>query len=77
MSKTEILNELSKLTREDRREIVRRVHELDGDDWLDEGELSDEERALLESRLADHERNPDSAIPWEEFEPRLSRRLGS
>lgn len=77
MSKSEILDELVKLTRDERGEIIRRVHELDGDDWLDEGALSDQVKALLKSRLAEHEQNPTSAIPWEEFEARLNRRLGS
>jgi len=48
MSKTDILRELPKLTREERSEVVSKVHEIDGDDWLDEGELSAEERARLE-----------------------------
>ena len=50
MGKVEILAELPKLTREERREVVKKVHEIDGDDWLDEGELSDEEKTLLEAR---------------------------
>lgn len=73
MSKAEILAELPKLTREERRELVKKVHEIDGDDWLDEGKLSDAEKALLETRLAEHERNPGSAIPWSAFEARLTR----
>ena len=76
MSKAEILAELPKLTREERREVVKKVHEIDGDDWLDEGELSYAEKALLEARLAEHERNPGSAIPWSAFEARLAQRLG-
>ena len=75
MSKADILAELPKLTREDRREVVSKIHELDGDDWLDEGELSAEEKSLLEARLAEHERNPGAAIPWSEFEARLNDRL--
>ena len=76
MSKVEILAELPKLTREERREVVKKVHEIDGDDWLDEGELSDEEKTLLEARAAEQERNPGAAIPWREFEARLNQRLG-
>ncbi len=76
MSKIEILAELPKLSREERREVVKKVHEIDGDDWLDEGELSDAEKALLEARLAEHERDPGAAIPWSEFETRLNGRLG-
>ena len=77
MSKTEILAELPKLSREERREMVKKVHEIDGDDWLDEGELSDAEKALLEARVAEHERNPGAAIPWSEFEVCLNRRLAN
>ena len=76
MSKAEILSELPKLTREERREVVRKVQEIDGDDWLDEGELSDAEKALLESRVAEQEKTPGAAIPWGEFEARLNKRLG-
>ena len=75
MSKTEILAELPKLTREERRKVVMNFHEIDGDDWLDEGELSVGQKAMLEARLAEHQRNPGGAIPWSEFEARLYRRL--
>lgn len=76
VSKTDILAELPKLTREERREVVMIVHQIDGDDWLDEGELSFEEKAKLESRLAGHEEDPKTSVPWPEFEARLNRRLG-
>jgi hypothetical protein len=39
MSKTEILEELPKLTKTERQEIRLRLAELDGDDWLDDEEL--------------------------------------
>ena len=35
MSKTEILEELPKLTKREREEIRSRLAELDNDDWLD------------------------------------------
>ncbi len=76
MSKAEILAELPRLNREERREVVKKVHEIDGDDWLDEGELTEAEKGLIEGRLAEHERNPGAAIPWSEFEVRLNKRLG-
>ena len=63
MSKVEILAELPKLTREEHHEVVKKVHEIDGDDWLDEGELSDEEKTLLEARVAEQERNPGGGHP--------------
>ena len=40
MTKTEILDELLRLTQIERQEIPLRSAELDGDDWLDDDELS-------------------------------------
>ncbi|MGI9066093.1 MAG: addiction module protein [Pyrinomonadaceae bacterium] len=77
MSKTEILEELPKLSSEERYEIRMKIAELDGDDWLDDDDpLTDEQKALIESRIEAHERNPETAIPWEEVKTRLNRRLG-
>ena len=45
MSKTEILEELPKLTKMERQEIRLRLAELDSEDWLDdEDPLTDHER---------------------------------
>jgi len=51
-------------------EILRRVAE---EDTLDD--LTDEQREVIDRRLAEHARNPDSAIPWEEGRARLYRRF--
>ena len=76
MSKTEILEELPKLTSEERYEIRLKLAELDGDDWLDDGDpLTDEEKALIESRIQAHEKNPETAVPWQEVKARIDRRL--
>src|SRR5215510_13019045 len=64
MSKTEILDELPKLTKEERFEIRLKLAELDGDNWLDDDDpLSDEQKALLETRLKDMEMHPETSIP--------------
>jgi len=77
MSKTEILEELPKLSSAERYEIRLKLAELEGDDWLDDDDpLTDEEKALIESRIEAHEKNPETAIPWEEVKARLNRRLG-
>lgn len=77
MSKAEILSELHKLTKQERFEIRLKIAEMDGDEWLDESDpLTDEEKALIDERLGAHEKKPDAAIPWEEFDARLRRRLG-
>jgi len=53
MSKTEILDELPKLTKIERQEIRLRLAELDSEDWLDDQDpLTIHERALLEARLS-------------------------
>ena len=51
-------------------EILRRVAE---EDTLDD--LTDEQREVIDRRLAEHARNPDSAIPWEEGRSRIYRRF--
>ena len=71
MSKTEILQELPKLTPEERQEVRLRLSELDREDWLDEGVLTDTEKALIEERFPEMEANPQASIPWEEAKARL------
>ena len=74
----EILNELPKLTREDREEIRHKLAEMDGDGWLDDDDpLTSADKALLESRMSGHTQHPEAAIPWEEFDARLKQRLGA
>jgi putative addiction module component (TIGR02574 family) len=76
MTKTEILEELLKLTPDDRQEIRLKLAELDGDDWLDaEDPLTDAEKALLDARLAAYEKDPDAGSSWEEVESRIRARL--
>ena len=77
MSKAEILTELPKLTPAERDEIRLKLAEIDGEEWLDlDDPLTDAEKAILKARIEAHEKNPEAAIPWEEFERRLKRRLG-
>ena len=76
MSKTEILEELPKLTSEERHEIRLKLAELDGDGWLDDDDpLTDAEEALLDARLAAYEKEPDAGSSWDEVESRIRARL--
>ena len=76
MSKGEILEELSKLTKMERQEIRLRLAELDNEDWLDdEDPLTDHERALLDARLAAYAKDPDAGSTWEEVEGRIRARV--
>jgi putative addiction module component (TIGR02574 family) len=70
MSFTEVLHELPALTVSERQLLVRRALELD-----DAG-LSAEDEAVVERRLAEHRRNPGSAVPLDEMKARLRARFG-
>lgn len=76
MSKVEILEELPRLTREERKEIRLRLAELDGSSWLDaDNPLTDAEKAMLDARLAAYEKDPDAGSSWGEVEARIRSRL--
>jgi len=76
MSKTELLEELPKLTKTERQEIRLRLVELDSDEWLDEEDpLIIHEKALLEARLAAYAKDQDAGSTWEEVEGRIQARL--
>jgi putative addiction module component (TIGR02574 family) len=64
------------------QERIRLAQEL-WDSILSEAEaepdllpLTEEQIREIERRLAEHERDPSSAIPWEEAHARLRSRLG-
>lgn len=76
MTKAEILDELPRLTSDEREEIRHKLAELDGTEWLDTDDpLTDDEKALLEARLADIEAHPEKSIPWEEAKRQLEGRF--
>jgi hypothetical protein len=76
MSKTEILQELPKLTKTERQEIRLRLAGLDSDDWLDDqGSLTVQEKALLDARLAAYANDPDADSTWREVEGRIRAHL--
>ncbi len=76
MSFDEIMAELSKLTPEQRQLLRVRLAELDGENWMDDGELSPAEMKLIEERIAEYERNPEAGVSLEEMEKRLRAKLG-
>jgi putative addiction module component (TIGR02574 family) len=76
MSKVEILEELPRLSTEERKEILLKLTELDGAAWLDADDpLTAQEKAILDARLAAYERDPDAGSSWVELEARLRARL--
>jgi hypothetical protein len=64
MIKAEILEALPKLSAEERREIRAKPNELDNEEWFDNGELSEQEKAIIEGRLDEYDRNPEPGSSW-------------
>jgi hypothetical protein len=76
MSKTQILEELPKLSASDRSQLFARLAELYEADLLDGGSPSPSERQALDEALAEFERDPSSGEPWRDVfsQIRKSRR---
>ncbi len=77
MSKAELITEIRKLTPQERAEIRDMLDELDGERWLDGGELSPDQRQLLENRLEVLEKDSEAGSPWEEVKARIHAKLRS
>jgi hypothetical protein len=71
MIKAEILEALPKLNAEERREIRAELNELDSEAWFDNGELSEKEKAIIDSRLDEYDRNPEVGSFQEEVKARI------
>jgi len=71
MSKAEILEALPKLSPEERQEIRAKLKELDDEEWLDHGELSQDEKAILEARLDEYDRHPEAGSSWDKAKARI------
>jgi len=72
MRTSEILDALPRLSKRERDEIRLKLADLDSDGWADvDDPLSDTDKALIESRIAAHKRDPSTAIPLEQFAERL------
>jgi len=69
MSFTQVLAELPALTVAERQLLIRRALELD------ELALSPEDEALVEKRLAEHRRDPASAVSLDEMKARVRARF--
>lgn len=76
MSFNEVMAELPKMTPEQRDLLRIKLAELEGEEWMDDGELTPEQKLLIEERIAEHERNPAAAISWEVMEAKLKARYG-
>jgi putative addiction module component (TIGR02574 family) len=71
MSAAEILEQIEQLPPDERLAVAEMVWEKYGD-----FELTPEQSAELDRRLADFEKNPHDGIPWEQVEAKLNKRFG-
>jgi putative addiction module component (TIGR02574 family) len=64
MNKATLLAEIMQLTAKERRDLVEElVAAVDEDEAF---ALTPEQKAEIDRRIAEHERDPGSAIPWED-----------
>jgi putative addiction module component (TIGR02574 family) len=71
MSATEILEQIRKLTPEERREVVEQIER----EFVEfDGELTSEQVAELERRAAEARAHPERGIPWETVRDELYSR---
>ena len=79
MNKALLLNELMQLSPADRRDIAEKLWDsIHPPGSARPGEivvLTPEQMAEIDHRLAEHERNPERAAPWEEVRARLWARF--
>jgi len=71
MSLTEILAEIPKLSFAERQEIIRRTLELE------DADLTPQEQVILDKRLEDFRRNPNSGVSADQLKSEVSQRLKS
>ena len=69
------MEELLKLSVAERIQLVEDLWDSIAAD-ADAYPLTEAQKAELDRRLADHEADPDSAIPWEEVRERLYKKFG-
>jgi putative addiction module component (TIGR02574 family) len=75
MSATEILKAAQALPLKERIKLAQDLWDNVTEQGYDP-ELTPEQAAELDRRLADFEKNPHAGIPWEEVKARLDRRFG-
>ena len=73
MSVAQILEQIEQLPPGEQRAVAEIIWEKFG---AFEDELTAEQSAELDRRLAEFERNPHDGIPWEEVEAKLNKRFG-
>jgi putative addiction module component (TIGR02574 family) len=75
MSKSDILEQLPKLGRGDRREILERIWEMEEEDLIKGAQLDANEKSLLDREWAEYQANPNAGSEWKEVESRLRQQI--
>lgn len=70
-----LLNELLQLTPAERIELAQDLWDSIEPGAEDVLQLTQEQMKEIDRRLAEHERDPGSALPWEEVRARLRARF--
>ena len=73
MSAADILKQIERLPPDEQHEIAEQVLEKYGG-FADE--LTPEQSAELDRRLAEFEKNPREGIPWEQVKAEMKQRFG-
>jgi putative addiction module component (TIGR02574 family) len=73
MSAAQILEQIEQLPPDEQQAVAELVWKKYG---ASEDELTPEQSAELDRRLADFEKNPHDGIPWEQVESDLNKRFG-
>lgn len=76
-SPSTILHAIRSLSPDDRRAVFHSISEEFPDAYLGDDEVPTQDQIdELDRRVAEFERNPESAISWEDFEKELTQRFG-
>ena len=73
MNKATLLAEIMQLTAKERRDLVEDLLAAVEED--EDCAMTPEQMAEIDRRIAEHERDPSSAVPWEEVKERLLARF--
>lgn len=71
MSKTELLEEFTKLTPAEQSELWDALWSLEERHLLGAGAPTAEEKNVLDREMEDYQKNPQAGTPWPEVEARL------